>query len=650
LTDFPGRFAALRRALRSSRARAALVALAFAVLSGCGKKGPPLAPYSSSPGAPAEVTIRRKGDQVEIHFKVPVANKDGRRPAKIDHVEVYALTMPAETIHGDKEGKEGKGGKGGKGRKGGHGSSGSPGGGPGAGGQAAGAGHELPFRKYGTVVGSVLVRKPPPKPKEPKEGEPPPPPPPPRTDPGLDQGDFAVIVDTLTAASLTPVEIPEKERAGSHPHEDDHEHEAPEEKSGKNALRALVTPPELGPPLPLPSLRYYSLAGTNGKKEGVFAPPIAVPLEDLPPTPPTPTVTVAEGKIQVAMVKPDGLRKAVLPLTPSPIPGSAAPAGDAATAGTPATTPAAQAAPGAAPATAAVPSVPAAATPPPTGSAATPSAPGAAKPADDDQLAVPCTPAPAAPAPATPSPDGTPAPSVAPVPGAPTASAPASVAPVQAADTPKAGVQAAPGDKPAPPPCVPAPTTLLPAKLISTYPPPVYGFMVYEMAPAAFTAPKQEPGAVPPYPLLLTPAPVPAGTWNDSRFVVGVDRCYSVRLAMTVGLITSESAGTPTVCVTTVDTFPPAAPKNLQAVASEGTISLIWDANTEDDLAGYIVLRGAAGSDKLTAITPTPIKETTFRDTKIRAGVRYAYVVVAVDTATPQNVSAQSNRVEETAR
>jgi hypothetical protein len=30
--------------------------------------------------------------------------------------------------------------------------------------------------------------------------------------------------------------------------------------------------------------------------------------------------------------------------------------------------------------------------------------------------------------------------------------------------------------------------------------------------------------------------------------------------------------------------------------------------------------------------------------------VRYVYTVVAVDTATPQNVSTQSNRVEETAR
>ena len=50
----------------------------------CGKKGPPLAPYSKAPSAPPEVVIRRKGDQVEIRFKVPGINSDGRGPASID--------------------------------------------------------------------------------------------------------------------------------------------------------------------------------------------------------------------------------------------------------------------------------------------------------------------------------------------------------------------------------------------------------------------------------------------------------------------------------------------------------------------------------------------------------------------------------------
>ena len=43
------------------------------------------------------------------------------------------------------------------------------------------------------------------------------------------------------------------------------------------------------------------------------------------------------------------------------------------------------------------------------------------------------------------------------------------------------------------------------------------------------------------------------------------------------------------------DQFPPAAPKGLAAVPTAGQISLIWDANLEKDLAGYLVLRVMPG-------------------------------------------------------
>jgi len=77
---------------------------------------------------------------------------------------------------------------------------------------------------------------------------------------------------------------------------------------------------------------------------------------------------------------------------------------------------------------------------------------------------------------------------------------------------------------------------------------------------------------------------------------------------------------------------------------------LIWDANTEPDLAGYIVLRGEAPGDTLQAITKEPVTSTRYRDESVRPGTRYVYAVVAVDRAVPQNVSAPSDRVEETAR
>ena len=79
-------------------------------------------------------------------------------------------------------------------------------------------------------------------------------------------------------------------------------------------------------------------------------------------------------------------------------------------------------------------------------------------------------------------------------------------------------------------------------------------------------------------------------------------------------------------------------------------INLIWDANVETDLAGYIVLRGEAPGDTLQPITKEPVTVTSYRDESVRPGTRYVYAVVAVDRAVPRNNSPQSNRAEETAR
>jgi hypothetical protein len=76
-------------------------------------------------------------------------------------------------------------------------------------------------------------------------------------------------------------------------------------------------------------------------------------------------------------------------------------------------------------------------------------------------------------------------------------------------------------------------------------------------------------------------------------------------------------------------------------------MQLIWDSNSEPDLAGYVVLRGAVPGDTMTAITPAPIAEPSFTDS-VQPGTRYAYTVQAVDKS--GNRSAPSDRKEETAR
>lgn len=146
----------------------------------------------------------------------------------------------------------------------------------------------------------------------------------------------------------------------------------------------------------------------------------------------------------------------------------------------------------------------------------------------------------------------------------------------------------------------------------------------------------------------LNGQPLAVTTYTDTRMTWGQQRCYEVRTVDEYGKLLIDSVPSPPTCVTLKDTFPPAAPTRLQGVASAGAISLIWEPNSESDLAGYLVLRAAGPDGTLAPITPAPIHDTTYRDATVTAGVRYTYVIVAVDTA--HNRSAPSNRVEETAQ
>jgi hypothetical protein len=148
----------------------------------------------------------------------------------------------------------------------------------------------------------------------------------------------------------------------------------------------------------------------------------------------------------------------------------------------------------------------------------------------------------------------------------------------------------------------------------------------------------------------LTGVPIPALEFTDTAEFER-RRCYTVRAVRGVGPAAHVGDASPPACLTPVDVFPPAPPKSLATVASEGAISLIWEPNTELDLGGYLVLRGEAPGDTLHPLTAAPIVEAGYRDETVKAGVRYVYAVIAVDNRLPlPNVSGESPRTEETAR
>jgi hypothetical protein len=199
--------------------------------------------------------------------------------------------------------------------------------------------------------------------------------------------------------------------------------------------------------------------------------------------------------------------------------------------------------------------------------------------------------------------------------------------------------QAVPGGTAAPADA--AGSGVLPSRPIGMAPQPTVAYHVYELTAS-------EDATAPRVPRRLTEKPVATTTFSDPRVSWGAERCYTVSVVKTFEGLALESESAPPRCGTFTDTFAPATPAGVVAVASEGAISLIWDSVAAADLAGYIVSRSQLPATDSQQLTPAAVAEASYRDGSVTAGERYAYTVRAVDKA--GNISAPSEAVEETAR
>lgn len=238
--------------LRSVRVAAVVLAAAAAAGSvvGCGKKGPPLPPFVRIPAAPGDIVAARRGDVVELTFTIPAANTDGTRPADIERVDLIALTGPRSVS-------------------------------------------DAVILELGSLIGSLDVKAPvdpddtidPDEPLsdlEPLEG------------PGLDQGGLARLSETLTAAALTSVELPE----------DEGQRQAVIQPLA--GLRLIM--PVVLPPMEVLSRTYVAIGVSTRGRRGAISGRAVVPLGPVPAAPAPPEVDYDEQAVTVewTLVVPEG--------------------------------------------------------------------------------------------------------------------------------------------------------------------------------------------------------------------------------------------------------------------------------------------------------------------------------------------------------
>lgn len=103
-----------------------------------------------------------------------------------------------------------------------------------------------------------------------------------------------------------------------------------------------------------------------------------------------------------------------------------------------------------------------------------------------------------------------------------------------------------------------------------------------------------------------------------------------------------ESANSRILVIQNKDLIPPKAPANLTVIGGIDRISLTWDKNVEPDLAGYKVYRSTTQGKGYKPLNQELIREESFDDISVKRGIKYFYVITAVDDSKNSNESSFS--------
>jgi fibronectin type 3 domain-containing protein len=183
----------------------------------------------------------------------------------------------------------------------------------------------------------------------------------------------------------------------------------------------------------------------------------------------------------------------------------------------------------------------------------------------------------------------------------------------------------------------------------------ITGYRIYrsEITPSAAASASVPPQGKneTPYSLLATSE---TSSYRDTSFAFDHTYVYVVRSVIQADGSELESAASPPVTVTPLDTFPPAAPQGVVAALLPGAapgamvVDLSWSISLETDLAGYRVYRSEQEGTRGQVLSPDLLPTPAVRDTSVEPGHRYWYTVTAVDRAGNESAPSASVAVDVT--
>lgn len=206
-----------------------------------------------------------------------------------------------------------------------------------------------------------------------------------------------------------------------------------------------------------------------------------------------------------------------------------------------------------------------------------------------------------------------------------------------------------------PPSPPPPPTPAAPATAVPSTPAEMRGVDVYrfEIAPLAVPVAPGNAPAAPRFPYRpIGGSPFTGESALDRTALIGTSYLYEARLVtLAPGKGLRESASSGTVTVTYTDVFPPGRPTLVTALAAGAEaprgVHVAWSAPIDAEVAGYRVYR-AEGDGEFVLMGTVPAAQIEWRDTDVKPGTRYRYVVATIDAAVPPNESERSEEAEVT--